>query len=184
MHPQAARLQVLDRLHHGVVGRRAAIGRAAVRPGSRRARAARDAVRRSRFRDRCLVRRFDARLDQAIGRSADRRRTSPRPATPRRVRRQRIELVERRRPCRPRRRRCAAFSGAVAPAPSSPVTTLGRIDELARAGDQGHAGEHVLQRVRIVGRDRADQLELKLRNAVAEIGAAPCPRTRRRQRPR
>ncbi len=115
-----------------------------------------------------LGRRLDAGLDQAIFGA----QVAAEPAHHQRgrvqVRCQRLQLVQRGLDVRLARRivRVLHRGGALAVIGGD---DLRRIDELAGAGDQRHAGQKGLQRIGTSGRQATDDLELQLRDAVAEL---------------
>jgi hypothetical protein len=167
-HREPARFQIGNRGCDAVIRWRAAIGGNAIRLAHHIRIRARDAVDAPGLGISLLGGDFDAGFDFA--RTAAQIAAEPAHDQRRRaqIRRQRRELIERGFQVRLARGvvRVLRHGRAVAVVGGD---DLGRIDELARAGDQRYGRQHILQRIRIGIAERADHLELQLRNAVAEF---------------
>ena len=162
----AARLQLLDRLHHGAVGRRAAVGRAVlVVAADEMRRAAADAVHRPVLRRRRLRAHLDARPDaavpgaQVVAEPGDHQRDRLD------VRRAGLQPVERDHDVGGMRLGVDVLRRRVVVADLA-ADHLGRIGELARGRDQRHGAHQALGGLAV--EDRPEHLEGELRQPVAE----------------
>ena len=161
----AAGLQLLDRLHDGAVGRRAAVGRAVLRVAAdEMRRAAADAVDRPVLRRRRLGADLDARADAAVPGAQVVAEPGDHERDRLHLRRAGLQPVERdhdvggmRLGVDVLRRRGLADLAA---------HDLGRVGELARGRDQRDGADQALGGLAV--EDRAEHLEGELRQPVAE----------------
>ena len=168
-HAPAARLQFGDCRHHAVVRRRAAVRRPPVDPADQMRVRPRHAARAPGFGIGEFGRGFDAGLDldrtgpQIVAEPADHQRHGAK------MRRETLQLIKRGFQIGLARSVVGVLRGRGSRAVVFADHIRG-VDEFARARNQRHTAELVLQRRGIARRDRADDFELQLRNAVAEGG--------------